>query len=280
MSKTVKTTRRVKISGLDIGEGLPLAVVAGPCVIESESMCMKIAREIQAITGRLGMPFIFKASFDKANRSSHGSFRGPGLAEGLAVLARVKKELGIPVLSDVHETAQVAAAAKVLDVIQIPAFLCRQTDLIAAAGRTGKAVNVKKGQFLAPRDLANVVEKLRHVGCRKVLLTDRGTSFGYNRLVSDMTAIPVMQRSGCPVLFDATHSVQTPGGEKTRSGGDREMVPTLARAAVAAGADGVFIEVHPAPQKARSDASTQFPLAQLERLLSGLRDLRSVVLKF
>jgi 2-dehydro-3-deoxyphosphooctonate aldolase (KDO 8-P synthase) len=276
----VKPTRRVRVSGLEIGEGLPLAVVAGPCVIESESMCMKIAREIQAVTGRLKMPFIFKASFDKANRSSHRSFRGPGLVKGLKVLARVKETLGVPVLSDVHETAQVARASEVLDVIQIPAFLCRQTDLVEAAGRTGKTVNVKKGQFLAPWDMVNVVEKLRQVGCKKVLLTDRGTCFGYNRLVSDMTAIPLMQRSGCPVLFDATHSVQTPGGEKTRSGGDREMVPYLARAAVAAGADGIFIEVHPTPQEARSDAATQFPLAQLERFLAILADLRSIVLKF
>jgi len=276
----VKKTRRVRVGDIEIGEGLPLAVVAGPCVIESESMCMKIAGEIRAVAERLKLPFIFKASFDKANRSSVRSFRGPGLAEGLEVLAKVKKKFGVPVLSDVHETAQVAPASQVLDVIQIPAFLCRQTDLVEAAGRTGKAVNVKKGQFLAPWDMVNVVEKLREVGCERVLLTDRGASFGYNRLVSDMTAIPIMQQSGCPVLFDATHSVQTPGGEKTHSGGDREMVPFLARAAVAAGADGVFIEVHPTPEKARSDAATQLPLAQLERLLTILVDIRSIVLRF
>lgn len=276
----MKKTRRVRVGDIEIGEGLPLAVVAGPCVIESESMCMKIAGEIRAVAERLKLPFIFKASFDKANRSSVRSFRGPGLAEGLEVLAKVKKKFGVPVLSDVHETAQVAPASQVLDVIQIPAFLCRQTDLVEAAGRTGKAVNVKKGQFLAPWDMVNVVEKLREVGCERVLLTDRGASFGYNRLVSDMTAIPIMQQSGCPVLFDATHSVQTPGGEKTHSGGDREMVPFLARAAVAAGADGVFIEVHPTPEKARSDAATQLPLAQLERLLTILVDIRSIVLRF
>jgi 2-dehydro-3-deoxyphosphooctonate aldolase (KDO 8-P synthase) len=276
----VKKTRRVRIADSEIGEGLPLAVVAGPCVIESESMCMKIAGEIRAVADRLKVPFIFKASFDKANRSSAGSFRGPGLVEGLKVLAKVKEKFGVPVLSDVHETAQVAPASEVLDVIQIPAFLCRQTDLVEAAGRTGKAVNVKKGQFMAPWDMVNVVDKLRQVGCERVLLTDRGASFGYNRLVSDMTAIPIMQQSGCPVLFDATHSVQTPGGEKTRSGGDREMVPFLARAAVAAGADGIFIEVHPTPEKAGSDAATQLPLAQLERLLTVLVDIRSIVLKF
>lgn len=271
--------RRVKVRDLEIGEGLPLVLVAGPCVIEGEAMCLGIARRTREIAERLAVPFIFKASYDKANRSSADAFRGPGLVEGLKVLKKVKDELGVPVLSDVHETAQVAAAAEVLDCLQIPAFLCRQTDLLTAAARSGRPVNVKKGQFMAPWDLANVVEKLRRAGAENVLLTERGASFGYNRLVSDMTAIPIMQQTGCPVLFDATHSVQQPAAEKNRSGGDRAMVPFLARAAVAAGADGVFIEVHPAPEQAKSDAATQLRLDDLERLLATLVDLRAVVLK-
>ncbi len=269
--------RRVKVAGLGIGEGLPLALVAGPCVIESEAMCLDVAREIKAAAARFDVPFIFKASFDKANRSSGRSFRGPGLAEGLRILRKVKEAVGVPVESDVHEVAQAAAAAEVLDVIQIPAFLCRQTDLLAAAAKTGKCVNVKKGQFLAPWDMANVVEKLREAGAAGVLLTERGASFGYNRLVVDMSGIPAMQALGCPVLFDATHSVQQPGGEKTRSGGDRGAVPALARAAVAAGADGVFLEVHPEPAKALSDAATQWPLDDLDPLLRSLVAIRAIV---
>lgn len=271
--------RRITVGDVQMGEGLPLALVAGPCVIESESMCMEIARELKSAADVLNVPFVFKASYDKANRTSHRSFRGPGLAEGLKILGKVREEVGVPVLSDVHETAQAAPAAEVLDCLQIPAFLCRQTDLLEAAARTGKPVNVKKGQFMAPRDMANVVEKLRDAGCENVILTERGASFGYNRLVSDMTAIPVMQRAGCPVLFDATHSVQQPGGEKSRSGGDRGMAPTLARAAVAAGADGIFIEVHPKPEDAKSDAASQFPLDDLHRLLATLVDIHAIMLK-
>ena len=276
---TVGKKRRVCVGEVEIGEGLPLALVAGPCVIESESMCMEVAAEVKSIADALEVPFIFKASFDKANRSSGQSFRGPGLDEGLKVLAKVKSDLGVPVTSDVHETVQVQAAADVLDLIQIPAFLCRQTDLLEAAARTGKAVNVKKGQFLAPWEMENVVAKLRDAGCESVLLTERGASFGYNRLVSDMTSIAVMQRTGSPVLFDATHSVQTPGGERTRSGGDREMVAPLARAAVAAGADGIFLEVHPDPEKAQSDAATQLPLETLKPMLAAWVDIRAILLR-
>ena len=270
--------RRVSVGGLQIGEGLPLALVAGPCVIESEAMCLDVARRVRDVAARLGMPFVFKASFDKANRSSGSSFRGVGLDEGLRILGKVKGSLGVPVLSDIHEPAQAAVVADTLDVIQIPAFLCRQTDLLVAAAKTGKPVNVKKGQFLAPWDMANVVEKLRGAGCHDALLTERGASFGYNRLVVDMSGIPMMQALGCPVLFDATHSVQEPGAEKTRSGGRRESVPALVRAAVAAGADGIFLEVHPDPAKALSDAATQWPLGDLESLLRPLVDIRGVVI--
>jgi len=278
MRETVETPRRTRVGEMEIGEGLPLALVAGPCVIESEGMCLDVAREVKAIAERLGMPFIFKASCDKANRSSGDSFRGPGFDEGLRILATVRDEVGVPVTSDVHETSQVAAAADVLDVIQIPAFLCRQTDLLVAAAASGKAVNVKKGQFLAPWDMTHVARKLRDAGCEEILLTERGASFGYNRLVADMTSIPIMQSTGCVVLFDATHSVQQPGGEGARSGGDRTMVPTLARAAVAAGADGVFLEVHPDPANAKSDAATQLALDNLEGLLEILVRLRVVLL--
>ncbi len=271
--------RRVELGKVKVGEGLPLALVAGPCVIESESMCLDVAREIKGIAARVGMPFVFKASFDKANRSSISSFRGPGPEEGLRILRKVREEVGVPVISDVHEVAQVAPAAEALDALQIPAFLCRQTDLLVAAAKSGRPVNVKKGQFMAPLDMANVIDKLRDSGCRKVLLTERGVSFGYNRLVVDMAGISAMQSLGVPVLFDATHSVQQPGAEKTRSGGDRAMVPVLARAAVAAGASGVFIEVHPEPAKARSDAATQWPLDELEPLLRTLAEIRSIIIE-
>jgi len=272
-------TRRVRVGEVEIGEGLPLSLVAGPCVIESESMCLSVAAQIKRIADRLDVPFVFKASFDKANRSSHHSFRGPGLEDGLKTLDRVRNEIGVPVTSDVHETSQVRLAGEVLDCLQIPALLCRQTDLLTAAARTGKAVNVKKGQFMAPWDMTNVVKKLRDAGCDNVILTERGASFGYNRLVSDMTSIPTLQTTGCPVLFDATHSVQEPGGEGTRSGGVRGMAPALARAAVAAGADGVFLEVHPDPDEARSDAATQLRLDDLEPLLATLVDIHAIILK-
>jgi 2-dehydro-3-deoxyphosphooctonate aldolase (KDO 8-P synthase) len=275
----VHNARRASVGEITIGEGLVLALVAGPCVIEDLQMTMRIAETTKAVARRLGCPLIFKASFDKANRSSGSSFRGPGLVEGLKILGKVKQQVGVPVLSDVHETSQVSPAAEVLDVIQIPAFLCRQTDLLEAAARTGRCVNVKKGQFMAPWDMRNVVMKLREAGCENILLTERGTSFGYNRLVSDMTAIPLMQETGCPVLFDATHSVQLPGAQGTRSGGSRAMIPFLARAAVAAGADGVFVEVHMDPDKAASDAATQLAAHELEPLLIELAEIRSVVLR-
>ncbi|MDH5526849.1 MAG: 3-deoxy-8-phosphooctulonate synthase [Nitrospirota bacterium] len=254
---------------LQLGGG-PLFLIAGPCVIESEKMVFETARELKAITARLGVPFVFKASYDKANRTSISSYRGPGIEAGLDMLGRVRDELGVPVLSDVHTEAEAAQAGKVLDILQIPAFLSRQTDLLVAAARTGRCVNVKKGQFMAPGDMANVVNKLTEAGCRNMLLTDRGASFGYGNLVSDMRAIPLMRATGHPVVYDATHSVQMPGGQGTTSGGDRRFVPFLARAAVAAGCDGLFMEVHPDPSVAKSDGPNQVPLAAFEKLLESL----------
>ena len=242
-------------------------LIAGPCVIENGALCRHIAASVEEICHRLGVTYVFKASFDKANRSGAGSFRGQGMDFGLDVLAEIRHSLHLPVTTDVHETEQIAAVAEVVDVVQIPAFLCRQTDLILAAGESGKVVNVKKGQFLAPWEMANVVEKLRSTGNQQVMLTERGTFFGYNRLVNDMTSIPQMQGLGVPVLFDATHSTQLPGGLGTASGGQRQFVEVLAAAATAAGADGLFIEVHPDPEKSPSDAATILPLDQLEPLL-------------
>lgn len=250
--------------------GGDLAVIAGPCVIESLDLCLRVARQAKDICDRLGIGYVFKASFDKANRTSIDSFRGPGIDEGLKILAAVKSTVGVPVLSDVHETSQVAQAAEVLDVLQVPAFLCRQTDLLVACGETGRVVNVKKGQFVAPYDMANAVRKIESTGNRRILLSERGASFGYNQLVADMTSIPVMQQTGYPVVFDATHSVQRPGGQGTSSGGNREFIPTLARAAVAAGADGLFIETHPIPGEAKSDAASQLALDDLEELLRSV----------
>lgn len=267
----------VRVGDIAIGRGQPLVLVAGPCVIESEDLCLEVAGRLREVTGELGIPFIFKASYDKANRSSAASFRGPGLERGLEVLARVRAEVGVAVLSDIHEPAQAAPAASVLDVLQIPAFLCRQTDLIQAAARTGKPVNIKKGQFMAPWDMRLAVQKAEAVGNPRVILTERGTTFGYNNLVSDLRAIPLMQALGCPVLFDATHSVMLPGGAGERSGGDRKMAPVLARAAVAAGCDGVFIEVHPRPEEALSDAATMLPLGEVRPLLETLLRIREAV---
>jgi 2-dehydro-3-deoxyphosphooctonate aldolase (KDO 8-P synthase) len=260
-----------------LGTGGSLFLIAGPCVIEEPAMVLETARALKEITTALGMPFIFKASYDKANRTSIRSYRGPGIEAGLALLARVREEVGVPVLSDVHGPEEAARAGKVLDVLQIPAFLCRQTDLLVAAAETGRAVNVKKGQFMAPDDMAHVVEKLRESGCYNITLTDRGASFGYRNLVSDMRAIPLMRQTGCPVVFDATHSVQMPGGAGDTSGGDRRFVPFLARAAVAAGCDGVFMEVHPDPSRARSDGPNQVPLYAVRYLLESLRDVREAV---
>ncbi|NMC32235.1 MAG: 3-deoxy-8-phosphooctulonate synthase [Veillonellaceae bacterium] len=261
-------TKQVQIGSVAIGGGAPLALIAGPCVIEDPARTLEIGRSIQAIAAKLRMPYIFKASFDKANRSSYQSFRGPGLTEGLNILARIKQELGAPVLSDIHEAAQAAAAAAVLDVLQIPAFLCRQTDLLHAAAQTGKPVNVKKGQFLSPLEMKNVITKLTESGCRSILLTERGSSFGYNNLVVDMRSLAILRSFGQPVVFDATHSVQLPGGGGDRSAGQREFVPVLARAAAAAGIDALFLEVHDNPAEALSDGPNMVPVDKLESLLT------------
>ncbi|MFM7099722.1 MAG: 3-deoxy-8-phosphooctulonate synthase [Verrucomicrobiota bacterium] len=250
-----------------------LFLLAGPCVIESEDLCLAVARRMRDACRRLGLAWVFKASFDKANRSSGQSPRGPGLEAGLAILARVRARLGIPVLTDIHSPAQAARAGEVCDILQIPAFLCRQTDLLEAAIRTGRIVNIKKGQFLAPEDMAQVVRKAEAAGGRRLLLTERGTTFGYHNLVADMRSIPIMTRLGYPVVFDATHSVQLPGGQGDTSGGQREFAPVLARCAVAAGAHGLFIETHPDPDRAPSDGPNMIPLAEMPALLRQLQAL-------
>ncbi|MBR9986435.1 MAG: 3-deoxy-8-phosphooctulonate synthase [Desulfosarcina sp.] len=255
----------------------PFFLVSGPCVIEDEAVTLRIAARLKALTDSLGIPFTFKASYDKANRTAISSFRGPGIQEGLRVLAKVKETLDVPILSDVHRISEVAAAAQVLDVIQIPAFLCRQTDLLLAVAKTGKPVNVKKGQFLAPWDMLNIVEKIRSVSSVQPMITERGVMFGYNNLVVDFRGIHIMQQTGCPVVFDATHSVQLPGGAGTHSGGQREFAPVLARAAMAAGADGVFLEVHEDPDKALCDGPNSLPLDQLPALLVQLKAIKTAL---
>jgi 2-dehydro-3-deoxyphosphooctonate aldolase (KDO 8-P synthase) len=262
--------RPVVDGAIGIGPGYPLFVTAGLCVVEEEDNTLRQAEALQRDVDGLPITFVFKASFDKANRSSLKSYRGPGMEEGLRILSRVKDRLGLPILTDVHETSQCAAAAEVADVLQIPAFLCRQTDLLLAAAKTGRIVNIKKGQFLAPWDMSPLVAKLRDSGYEKVTLTERGASFGYNTLVNDFRAIPLMRSLGVPVIFDATHSVQQPGGHGERSGGDRSMVPYLARAAAAVGVDGFFFEVHEDPSRARSDADNALPLHDLRPLLERL----------
>ena len=257
-----------------VGSNQPLLLIGGPCALESEEIARTVASAMQEICARLGISYVFKASFDKANRTSISAYRGPGLEEGLKILARVRKEIGVPVISDIHEVHQVAAAAEVLDIIQIPAFLCRQTDLLAAAARSGKPVNVKKGQFVSPWDMANVVNKLRESGGTKVMLVERGSSFGYNNLVVDMRSLPVMRALGCPVIFDATHSVQLPGGNGGASGGQREFIAPLTRAAVAVGIDGLFMEIHPNPEMALCDGPNSLPLAEVETLLTQLLRIR------
>lgn len=263
--------------GIDAGGPGPFLLVAGPCVLENEAHAVFLAREIAAVCASLGVPYVFKASFDKANRSSGSSYRGPGLEKGLAMLRTVKQEAGVPVLSDVHETSQVDRAAEVLDVIQIPALLCRQTDLIVAAARTMKPLNIKKGQFLAPADMRNVLDKALDAGNRRIMLTERGTSFGYNNLVFDVRSIPVLRSLGCPVLIDASHSVQKPGGEGTRSGGDAEFIPCVAKAGIAVGADGLFLEVHDDPKAALSDRSNSLIMKKLKGLLATLLRIRAAV---
>jgi 2-dehydro-3-deoxyphosphooctonate aldolase (KDO 8-P synthase) len=270
-------TRVVPVGPVRIGGGHPLALLAGPCAIEDETHALRTAETLAGMAAVVGVPFVYKSSYDKANRSSARSYRGPGLREGLRILRRVRETLGCPVLSDVHGPEEVPAAAEVLDLIQVPAFLCRQTDLVLACARSGRPVNVKKGQFLAPWDMQNVVEKVRGAGCEDVLLTERGAAFGYNNLVVDFRGLRVMQGFGVPVVFDATHSVQLPGGEGTRSGGERQYVEPLARAAVAFGVDAVFMEVHEDPDRAPSDGPTMLPLARLPQLLRELRAIRDAL---
>jgi 2-dehydro-3-deoxyphosphooctonate aldolase (KDO 8-P synthase) len=271
-SKEIAVGPRLKVGGAN-----PLFLVAGPCVIESGEHALGLARSLKALADRLRVPFIFKASYDKANRSSLSSFRGPGLRQGLEVLKAVKAELGVPVLSDVHEVSQVSKAAEVLDVIQIPAFLCRQTDLILEAAGTGKPLNLKKGQFVAPQDMRHAVDKALSKGNDRIILTERGSSFGYNNLVVDMRSIPIMKAWGFPVVLDATHSVQRPGAQGATSGGDAEFIPTLARAGVAAGVDGVFLEVHDNPPLAMSDGANSLKLDDLEPLWAALVRLRGAM---
>ena len=272
--------RQVKINDKVIfGAKKPLVLIAGPCVIETADGTLKIADAIKKITSKLHIPFVFKASFDKANRTSIHSFRGPGLYEGLKVLSQVKSKLGIPILSDVHDVNQAQMAGEILDIIQIPAFLCRQTDLILAAAKTGKVVNVKKGQFMAPWDVSGIIKKMQEAGNHNLLLTERGVSFGYNNLVSDFRALPIMRALGYPVVFDATHSVQKPGGLGTYSGGESKYIPLLARCAVAAGADAIFLETHPNPSKALSDGPNTLPLKNLENLLKDLIAIDRVMAK-
>jgi 2-dehydro-3-deoxyphosphooctonate aldolase (KDO 8-P synthase) len=267
----------VRVGDIEIGAGRPLSVIAGPCVIESRESALRHAAALKQTADRAGVPYIFKSSFDKANRSSLGSFRGPGLKAGLEILAEVKREIGVPILTDVHEIDQVAAAAQVADILQIPAFLCRQTDFVLATAKSGKVINVKKGQFLAPWDIANVLQKILSTGNDQVLLTERGVSFGYNNLVSDMRSLVVMRDLGYPVVFDATHSLQLPGGLGAASGGERKYIPALARAGVAAEIDALFMEVHEEPERALSDGPNSLPLRDFESLLRIVKEIDGVV---
>jgi len=263
----------MRLCGFEVGPDRPFFLIAGPCVIESEALVLDVAGRMKEISGELGIPYVFKASFDKANRSSKSSFRGPGIAEGLRVLEEVRRQVGVPVLTDVHEDTPLAEVAAVVDVLQTPAFLCRQTNFILNACSQGRPVNVKKGQFLSPWEMANVVEKARSTGNEQVMVCERGFSFGYNNLVSDMRSLAIMRATGAPVVFDATHSVQLPGGQGTASGGQREFVPVLARAAVAAGVAGIFMETHPEPAKALSDGPNAWPLDRMRSLLTVLKEI-------
>ncbi|UCH53760.1 MAG: 3-deoxy-8-phosphooctulonate synthase [Pseudomonadota bacterium] len=268
----------MKLCGFEVGLERPFFLIAGPCVIESEQLALDTAGELKEITTGLGIPFIYKSSFDKANRSSHQSFRGLGMEAGLAILGKVRREIGVPVLTDVHDIPEIEAVTRVVDVLQTPAFLCRQTDFIHAVVAAGKPVNIKKGQFLAPHDMKNVVDKAVAAGGRdRILVCERGVSFGYNNLVSDMRSLAIMRETGCPVVFDATHSVQLPGGQGTRSGGQREFVPVLARAAVATGVAGLFMETHPRPEQAKSDGPNAWPLPRMRALLETLKELDATV---
>ena len=268
----------MKLCGFDVGLDRPLFLIAGPCVVESEQLQIDVAGRLREMTAALGIPFVFKSSYDKANRSSHASFRGPGMDEGLRILAEVRRQVGVPVLTDVHEEGEIATVASVVDVLQTPAFLCRQTDFIQAVARAGRPVNIKKGQFLAPDDMKQVVAKAKAAsGADNLMVCERGASFGYHNLVSDMRSLAIMRDTGCPVVFDATHSVQLPGGQGTSSGGQREFVPVLARAAVAAGVAGLFMETHPDPAKALSDGPNAWPLPRMRQLLETLVELDAAV---
>ncbi|HET9177207.1 MAG TPA: 3-deoxy-8-phosphooctulonate synthase [Terriglobia bacterium] len=269
--------RAVRIGRLSLGQARPLFLIAGPCVIESESHALMMARRLSATARRLGIPYIFKASFDKANRTSASSYRGPGLVRGLEILAAIRKKIDVPVLTDVHDVSQVAATAEVCDVLQIPAFLCRQTDLLEAAGRSGAAINIKKGQFVSPWEMRNAVEKIERTGNHRIVITERGTTFGYNNLVVDMRALAVMREWGYPVVLDCTHALQLPGGEGRQSGGQPQFIETLARAGVAAGADGIFMEVHDRPDKALSDGPSALKLQSFAPLARRLRELGKFV---
>ena len=267
----------MELCGFEAGNERPLFLIAGPCVIESEALALDTAGRLKEITGELGIPFIYKSSFDKANRSSIGSYRGPGFDAGLAILAKVRDEIGVPVLTDVHEDTPLADVAAVVDVLQTPAFLCRQTNFILAVASQGKAVNIKKGQFLSPWEMANVVDKARSTGNEQILVCERGFTFGYNNLVSDMRSLAIMRGTGCPVVFDATHSVQLPGGQGSASGGQREFIPVLARAATGAGVAGLFMETHPDPAKALSDGPNAWPLDRMKTLLTSLKAIDDTV---
>ncbi|MBT3517198.1 MAG: 3-deoxy-8-phosphooctulonate synthase [Nitrospina sp.] len=273
MGLKVKKTKLVTVGKVKIGGGKPIVLIAGPCVIESQSHVLNTAEKIKRAASDADIPFIFKASYDKANRSSIDSFRGPGLIKGLQSLETIKQQLNVPVLSDVHTEEEIEPASQVLDVLQIPAFLCRQTNMIIKAAKTGCSVNVKKGQFMAPWDMKNVIDKLSHSGCKKILLTERGFTFGYNNLVVDMRSLVLMRNLGYPIIFDATHSLQLPGGKGNKSGGQKELIPDLVRGAVAVGCDAIFMEVHPNPDKAKSDGPNMLKLSQLPELLKQIKTL-------
>jgi 2-dehydro-3-deoxyphosphooctonate aldolase (KDO 8-P synthase) len=267
----------MRLCGFEVGPARPFFLIAGPCVVESEALVLEIAGRMQELTTELGIPYIFKASYDKANRSSRASFRGPGMDEGLRILAEVKRQLGLPLLTDVHEDTPLAEVAAVVDVLQTPAFLCRQTNFIVGVASQGRPVNIKKGQFLSPWEMRNVVDKARSTGNEQIMVCERGFSFGYNNLVADMRSLAVMRDTGCPVVFDATHSVQLPGAQGSASGGQREFVPVLARAAVAAGVSGLFMETHPDPAKALSDGPNAWPLGRMRSLLTLLKEIDAAV---
>ena len=269
--------KQIKLNDFSIGNNTGFVLIAGPCVLENETSAMDVAQYLQKLTAKLKIPFIFKASYDKANRTSLSSYRGPGLKEGLAILKSIKEKLAVPLLSDVHRFEEIDEAAQILDVLQVPAFLCRQTDFVMEVAKKAKIINIKKGQFLAPWDVANIITKVRAAGNEKILLTERGTSFGYNNLVFDIRSLPIMREIGYPVIFDATHAVQLPGGTGMASGGERNMVPYLARAAVAAGVDGIFLEVHRDPEKALCDGANSLYLDSLEELLTMLKQIDRLV---